>query len=128
VICIDTNILVRYFVEGDTSQAVMARVFIEEQLTRASPGFITSITLIELIWVLQDRYNVPLQKIKELIGRLIHTKQFLLEHAEDIERALHVAHDDFADILIHEIGAKAGCAHTVTLDRKFARLKGVKLL
>jgi predicted nucleic-acid-binding protein len=41
--------------------------------------------------------------------------------------ALKRSQESFADALIAELGAKAGCTHTLTFDKKAIRLPGFKL-
>jgi predicted nucleic-acid-binding protein len=51
VIGIDTNVLVRFIVQDDPEQSTRATRFMQV-LTKESPGFISSIVLAELTWVL----------------------------------------------------------------------------
>lgn len=128
MIAVDTNVLVRYFAQDDEIQSAKARQCLENELTPDQPGFISSIVLVELIWVLDGIYAVPMAGVIEIIEALLNAQTLVVEHSDAVERALHLAHGDIADALIHEIGKIAGCAKTVTFDKKFARLVGVELL
>jgi predicted nucleic-acid-binding protein len=128
MICLDTNVLIRYFVEDNLKQAKAARVLLEQQLTSDVPGFIGIVTLIELIWVLEDRYALPQASVINILELLLNAPQLLVEHSKAVEQALQQDHADLADLLIHQIGQLAGCTKTATFDKKFARLKGVELL
>ncbi len=128
MIAIDTNILVRYFVDDSPSQTLSVRHFFETSLTAESPGFIASLVLVELIWVLEDVYDIDAMSVIKIVQKLLHTHHIVIEHEAAIERALHLPHKDLADSILHEIGKAAGCSKTVTFDKKFARLSGVELL
>ena len=128
MIAVDTNILVRYFVEDQAEQSAIARRFLEHELTRERPGFVALVALVELAWVLKRSYRVTSPAIREILARLLLAEQIVVEHAKAVEAALGAEHDDVADMLIHEIGRMNGCASTVTFDRPFARTEGVELL
>ena len=58
MIGIDTNVLVRYLVQDDKRQSQLATKLIEESLSTNQPGYITLITLVEVVWVLKSCYSV----------------------------------------------------------------------
>ncbi len=51
MIGIDTNVLVRYLTQDDPEQSAVANHIIECQVSNESPGFITLVTMVELVWV-----------------------------------------------------------------------------
>jgi len=55
VIGLDTNLLVRYFIQDDALQSQQAGSLLETHSTPETPGFITVIVICELIWVLGRR-------------------------------------------------------------------------
>jgi predicted nucleic-acid-binding protein len=128
VIAIDANILVRYFVRDEPTQAASAKKFIDRELSEDDPGFVSAVTLVELDWVCQRVYKFAPREVHDAIRKLLEARQILVERAEVVELALANSSDELADSLIHFIGAAAGCERTVTFDRKLARLRGVELL
>jgi predicted nucleic-acid-binding protein len=52
MIGIDTNVLVRYIAQDDNTQSPLATKLIEA-LTSSRPGFVTTVVLVELVWVMQ---------------------------------------------------------------------------
>jgi predicted nucleic-acid-binding protein len=128
MIAIDTNILVRYLVKDDADEAELAATFIERELTSERPGFISIIALVELGWVLRSGYGASAAAVSDAVRKLLDAAQLVVERADEVEAAIARPHEDLADLLIHEIGRAEGCEQTVTLDRRFARLPGVKLL
>jgi predicted nucleic-acid-binding protein len=57
VIGIDTNVLVRYLAQDDPAQTARAVEIIERRLTREEPGFVSSVAIAELVWVLARIYR-----------------------------------------------------------------------
>ena len=57
MIGLDTNVLVRYLVQDDVKQAALATQLIETTLDDDEPGWIASIVLCELVWVLEGPYD-----------------------------------------------------------------------
>jgi predicted nucleic-acid-binding protein len=130
MIGIDTNILVRYLVQDDESQSLLATKLIEESISVNQPGYITLITLVEVVWVLKSCYAVNKSDLCKLIRMVLETKQLLIEQAESCYRALKVfehGNGDFSDTIIFTLSKDAGCSETMTFDKK-AKSVGMKLL
>jgi predicted nucleic-acid-binding protein len=128
VIAVDTNILVRYFTEDDPVQFTRSSTLIEDGLSSVNPGFISLVTMCELIWVLEDVFSFSTDRVARVIRFLLETRQIEVEQDALVARALASGHRDLADAIIHYIGHANGCTKTVTFDKKFARLDGVELL
>jgi predicted nucleic-acid-binding protein len=128
VIALDTNILVRYFTEDDPVQFARSAALIEDELTAVNPGFISLVTMCELIWVLEDVFSFSVDRVAQVIRFLLETRQIEVEHDGLVAKAVTSGHRDLADAIIHLIGQANGCTKTVTFDKKFARLVGVELL
>ncbi len=131
MIGIDTNILVRYLVRDNPEQAARALTFINSYLSPANPGYISSVTLAETVWVLTRSYAFPDREIADAIERLLQAETLVVENSDDVFTAavtLRTGRGKFADALIGAIAASAGCEFTATFDRKAARLSGFKLL
>ena len=128
MIALDTNILVRYFAAEEDTDSRKAAVFIETELTEANRGFVSAVTICEIVWVLRSRYGFAYAAQAAIIRLLLDAAQIVVEHRESVTAALDSNHVDIADAIIHFIGAKHCCSVTLTLDKKFARLEGVELL
>ncbi|MGD9542811.1 MAG: PIN domain-containing protein [Methylocystis sp.] len=128
MIALDTNVLVRYLAQDDREQAKAATRFIEERLTASDPGFISTIVLCEIIWVLESCYDLKGSDIVSIIKVLLDTRQIVVGEANAVRAALNYFSVDLVDAIIHEVGKSRQCQATVTFDRKFARLAGVELL
>ena len=131
MIGLDTNVLVRYLVQDDEVQSSIASKIIDG-LTRDDPGFISSVVLAEISWVLAISYKIGREEVGEVIEALLRSHELVFENAEAKYRALAVYRDgssvDFADALIAETAKLSGARETVTFDRKAARESGMRLL
>ena len=128
---IDTNVLVRYLAQDDPKQSAVATRFIESRLSAENPGFVSTVTLCELAWVLAESYGAERKRIREIIEGLLATKQLVIERAELVWKSLRAwerAPADFSDALIAQLAIAHGAEKTVTFDRTAARLPGFELL
>jgi predicted nucleic-acid-binding protein len=128
MIAVDTNILVRYFAEDEPVQTEVARLFLEGEVSLEMPAFVSLVTLVELLWVLNDTYRIERAMQAKIIRELLTAPNIFLEADQLVRDALDLGHRDLADAIIHLIGQANGCTKTVTFDKKFARLDGVELL
>ena len=131
MIGIDTNVLVRYLAQDDPKQSAVATRFIEGSLSVEHPGFVSMITLCEIAWVLAESYGADRKHIREIVERLLATKQLVIERTELVWKALRAWEGvpaDFSDALIGQIAIAHGSEKTVTFDRTAARLPGFELL
>ena len=96
-----------------------------------NPGFVSTITLCEVAWVLADSYGADRKRIREIVERLLATKQIAVEQSEVVWKALRAWEGvpaDFSDALIGQIAIAHGGEKTVTFDRAAAKLPGFELL
>ena len=118
----------RYFAEDDAVQTLQARHLLEDGLTAATPGFVTLVTLVELLWVLNDTYKVGRAVQAEIVSQLLASPNMVVERDDLVSDALALHGGDISDHVIHLVGAAHGCSKTITFDKKFARVEGVELL
>jgi len=130
MIGLDTNVLVRYVTQDDPLQSPKASALIES-LTTLSPGFVSLVSVVELVWVLQSCYQCLKQEVVTVLETLLRTREITIEHAEIIWQALRrfsANKADFADCLIERCGHAAGCEYTATFDIETAKAPGMKRL
>ena len=128
---IDTNVLVRYLTQDDPKQSAVATRFIEGSLSAENPGFVSTITLCEIAWVLAESYGADRKRIREIVEGLLATKQLAIERSELVWKALRAWEGvpaDFSDALIGQLAIAHGAQKTVTFDRTAAKLSGFELL
>jgi predicted nucleic-acid-binding protein len=130
MIGLDTNVLVRYIMQDDAKQSPQANKLIES-LSSDEPGFVPMIAVVELAWVLSSAYELGREQIVAAFEGLLRTKELKLERAEIVWKALRLfqhSNTDFADVLIAESAAAAGCKRTMTFDRGAAKTGGMTLI
>ena len=131
MIGLDTNIIVRYLAQDDARQSAAATRFIERGLSPGNPGFITGITLCEVVWVLAECYGADRARIRSVVEGLLTSKQLAVDEADLAWKALRAwdaSSADFSDALIGQIVAARGGEKTLTFDRAAAKLPGFELL
>jgi predicted nucleic-acid-binding protein len=127
---LDTNILVRFYAQDDPEQAPRADEFLQS-LSFAEPGFISLVSLIELVWVLRSQYRMTRQELIQCLEQLLDSPELIVENHSAVNLALRRFSQyktDFADCLIERLGHAAGCIETVTFDVDAARSTGMRLL
>ena len=121
MIALDTNILVRYIVQDDETQARAAARLIENSCSTDEPGVISLIVLCELVWVLDRGYGYGRGIIAGVLRQIMAANDLSVERSELAWRALHFYEKgkaDFADYLIGLIHREEGAEVTYTFDRR----------
>lgn len=130
MIGLDTNVLVRFFTEDDPAQLLTVRAFMA-QLTVEEPGWVSLITLIELLWVMANKFGQNQNKIAFIVEHLLNSRYIVVQLASEVAEAVQLFKQgkaDFADCLIASLAKAEGCKKTVTFDRIAARDAGMTLL
>src|SRR5437764_1148016 len=125
MIGLDTNVLVRYLAQDDAIQSLRATQIIE-RLTEEGPGFISLVTMVETVWVLDRVYGVSNHEIAAAVERILQADTLLVQNEQEAFNAmiaLKTGVGSFSDALIGALGEWAGCTATLTFDRKAKRLK-----
>lgn len=125
MIGLDTNILVRYLTQDDPVQSPRATELIENRLTIDNPGFISVVTIVETVWVLERAYSLAHPDIAAVVEGLLQAMVFVVECEIEVFAAMAAVRDglgSFADVLIGALGERAGCSVTMTFDQRAARL------
>jgi predicted nucleic-acid-binding protein len=127
MIGLDTNILVRHLMQDDPVQSAIATDIVERRLTEQNPGFVSIVAMVETVWVLDRAYGLPPRDIAAAVERMLRVSEFVIEREAEVFTAMVALKDgtgSFADALIAELGARAGCSHTLTFDRAALGLAG----
>lgn len=108
---IDTNVLVRAFVNDDTAQSARAVVLLTE-----ADIYIPVTVMLELEWVLRSRYAFAPKVIAQAIAKIVALGNVVVgERAAVLSAAARAAQGwDFADAL--HVALSAGCDDFTTLD------------
>ena len=129
-LALDTNVLVRYLAQDDKRQSALATQWIEQRLSAARPAFVSLVTLMETVWVMQSRYGADARTIADIVADLLNTAVFEVQDAPAVRAAfaLFVQGDvDLHDCLIVSLADQRN-ATVLTFDRKAAKRLGMQLL
>lgn len=130
MIGLDTNVLLRIFIEDDPPaqhrRAVALLEGVAPEVAQVNP-----IVLAEATWTLAQRMKRSRQEISTFVAALLNTDVIELSSADAVRRALGAygaGRADFADYLIAELNADAGCRSTFTFDKAAADHAGYSLM
>ncbi|MFZ5475539.1 MAG: PIN domain-containing protein [Myxococcota bacterium] len=128
---LDTNVLVRFFVEDHAEQAERARRAVLAARERGEPLFVPDLAVVELVWVLRSRYRLPVSEARALVGAMLASPDFQFSHRDRLARAHRSWCDgkgDFADYVMREAAREAGCDALLTFDGAIAGEAGFEAL
>ena len=130
MIGLDTNLLLRYFLDDDPVQSPKARRMMKS-LSEVEPGWVTLAAVLEFVWVLKSKNRAQRMGIATTLDRLLALDAVAVEQAEVLAEAVRrfrFSKADFADCLIAASARAAGCSKTVTFDQIAARDAGMELI
>lgn len=128
---LDTNILVRFLVADDDVQTqAVYRLFKEAEAKKISL-FISLPVLLELFWVLESAYNLPLRDILAAVTALTTLTVLKFDGAAVVRGLLEDARKttcDLSDLLIAHVAKANDCDTTFSFDKKACRHPLFRLL
>lgn len=131
MIAIDSNILLRFVVRDDDNQYRKAAAFLTGR-TGESSVFVSAVVLMETVWVLRRHYRYSKAQVESLVSELLQAVELSFEQEEYLSILLSTGSGlkgDIADYLVALSADRAGCAKTVTFDRRAAKaVPGMELL
>jgi predicted nucleic-acid-binding protein len=125
MIGLDTNVILRYLLQDDSKQTRQANHIVDRQLSEQVPGFISLVTVLEIVWVLRSLLKQGPFQIASLLEHLLTADSLEVQNEQQVFEsvfALKRGTGEFEDALLGALNAWAGCSHTLTFDRKAARL------
>jgi predicted nucleic-acid-binding protein len=131
MIGLDTNLLLRYLAQDDPTQSPRTTEIIERRLTEQEPGFISLVSVLEVVWVLKSLFKRSQQEIANDIEMLLAADTLEVQNEQEVYYAvvsLRNGTGTFEDALIGALGIWRGCSATLTFDEDAAkRLHGFQL-
>ena len=131
MIGVDTNVLVRLFVDDDRRQHQLAVRFFAKR-SASDAAFISTVTIVEFFWVMTRTYKRTSQAVLDLLAGMLESEDAVFEGSDEVRQTIAIAQEsgaDLADLLIARSGEIAGCRTTVTFDQPAARsVPGMELL
>ncbi len=128
---LDTNVLIRYLTQDDPVQSRKATEIVERRLTPERPGFVSLVTMVETVWVLESVYGLTNREVANTVERMLQADTLIIQNEQQVFTAmvaLRRGWGAFADALVGALGDWAGCDSTLTFDRKAGRLAGFEVL
>lgn len=119
MIGLDTNVLARFLVRDDEEQHQRTIALLTRGPDEGEAFFIGDVVLAELVWVLQSSYRLSRSEIAAALRALLEAEHLHFESMDRCLRALRryrAGKGGFADYLIAERSADAGCATLATFD------------
>jgi len=127
---LDTNILVRYLTQDDLVQSPIATNIMEARISEDDPGFVSTVVMAEIVWVLDRAYGFSGDEVAAAIERMLQAENLIIENEQEVFTAmiaLKEADGSFADALIGALCAAAGCSRILTFDKLALGLPGFEL-
>ena len=118
MIGLDTNVLLRLFVEDNLAQSERARRFVDAAAAD-EPCLVSPIVLAEFAWTLATKFKQGRPELARLIEGVLSMDDLEIPFRRAAERALAAYRSgkaDFPDYFVAEINAELGCASTATFD------------
>lgn len=128
---LDTNVLVRYLVQDNELQSLLARKWIRAAVRAGETLYIPITVMLELEWVLRSNFKFSKAQVTGRLSALLscHELSFESEIATEIALAHYVKGSaDFADCMHVALAHMAGESPLWTFDRAAAKVDGAKLL
>jgi predicted nucleic-acid-binding protein len=131
MIGIDTNILLRLWLNDDPVQAKRIDALLAAHGGMPGSLLVTDVVLAEAIWTLKSAFEQDKTSQLVAIRSLLDETAFAFEDREAVAAALSLFEAGscgFADCLVVAKHARQGCDFTATFDRGMRKLPGVKVL
>ena len=131
MMALDTNILVRFLVNDDDSQAASVYRLFKQSEAQQELLFVPLLVVLETIWVLQSSYNIADADIVAAINQLLLMPILKFDAQSVLQGFIASAREsklDLADLLIAHSAIASHCKNVFTFDKKAAAQKYFKLL
>src|SRR5271165_1263978 len=119
MIGLNTNLLLRLFVEDDPSQSDRARRFVDATAAD-EPCIVNPIVLAEFAWTLARNYKKKRIEVAHLIEGVLSMDDLEIPFRRAARGALAAYRSgkaDFPDYFLAEINIELGCVSTATFDK-----------
>ncbi len=131
MVALDTNVILRYLLQDDPKQASRANHIFDRVLSRENPGFITLVTVLEIVWVLRSLLKQTHTEIATHLENLLAADTLEVQNEQQVFEAVFALKrgaGEFEDALIGALNAWAGCPYTLTFDKRALRMPYFQLI
>jgi predicted nucleic-acid-binding protein len=131
MIGIDTNILLRLWLNDDPAQNKRIDALLAAHGSMPGSLLLTDVVLAEAVWTLKSAFEQDKHAQLIAVRSLLEETAFAFEDREAVAAALSLFEAGscgFADCLVVAKHARQGCEFTATFDQRMRKLPGVKVL
>ena len=131
MIGLDTNILLRLWLNDDPAQNERIDKLLAEHGSAPGSLLLSDVVLAEAVWTLRSAYRQDKTAQMLALRSLLDEPAFAFEDREAVARAISLFEHDtcgFSDCLVAAKQACLGCVFTATFDRRMRKLPGVRVL
>ena len=130
MIGIDTNVLLRLWLNDDPAQNKRIDALLATHGGMPGSLLVTDVVLAEAVWTLKAAFEQGKRAQLIAVRSLLEETAFAFEDRETVSAALglfEAGSCGFADCLVVAKHARQGCDFTATFDRGMRRLPGAKV-
>ena len=131
MIGIDTNILLRLWLNDASAQNKRIDALLAEHGSMPGSLLVTDVVLAEAVWTLRSAYDQDKTAQLTAVRSLLEESAFAFEDRDAVGRAVTMFEQNscgFSDCLVAAKHGQLGCEFTATFDRGMRKLPGVKVL
>ena len=131
MIGIDTNILLRLWLNDDPAQNKRIDALLAEHGSAPGSLLVTDVVLAEAVWTLRSAFDQDKTAQLLAVRSLQEETAFAFEDREAVDRAVTLFAEGscgFSDCLIIAKHTRLGCDFTATFDRGMRKLPNIKVL
>ncbi len=131
MIGIDTNILLRLWLNDDPAQNKRIDALLAVHGSTPGSLLVTDVVLVEAVWTLRSAFDQDKAAQVIAVRSLLEETAFAFDDREAVAGAVtlfEAGSRGFADCLVVAKHARQGCDFTATFNRGMRKLPGVKVL
>jgi predicted nucleic-acid-binding protein len=128
---LDTNVLVRFLVQDDAKQGLLAQELIQSALAKGEPLFVPVTVMLELEWVLRSNFGFDKAQIILTLSSLLAAAELTFESETAVDVAVELFRQNkahFSDCIHVALSHAAGMTPMWTFDRAASKVDGAQLL
>jgi predicted nucleic-acid-binding protein len=122
---VDTNVLLRFFIEDDKRQAEAVRHFFEKAFQDNQKLFVSDMVVAEIVWYFERREKLSQPVIATLLRFSLDDERLEFENRQRIKAAITFYEDhhvDFIDAYQAAIVQEKDLEAVISFDNHFSRL------
>ena len=131
MIGIDTNILLRLWLNNEPVQNKRIDALLAEHGGSPESLLVTDVVLVEAVWTLRSAYAQDRAAQLMAVRSILEETAFAFEDRDSVASAAVLFEQGtcgFSDCLVVARHAQRGCEFTATLDRGMRKLPGVRVI